>query len=78
MDRQNLLALQNEGYTYLLRKAGEEAYTPIKGDLEEVTEQVSVEPLSEDELISIEDAIEFCEHFECRLIVVQPPDNDFT
>jgi len=29
MDRQNLIALQNEGYTYLLRKAGEEAQNVI-------------------------------------------------
>jgi len=47
--------LKQEGFKYLFRKHDEAAFSPIK----QMPEKISDTPLMEDELISIDDAIEF-------------------
>lgn len=73
MDRQQLIELKDEGYTYLIRKIGDDRYTPFRGDLNEIKALSSEIPFSEDGLLSIEDAIEFCGQVECQPITVRLP-----
>ncbi|WP_149912727.1 hypothetical protein [Sphingobacterium cavernae] len=47
--------LKQDGFRYLFRKHDKAAFSPIK----QLPEKISDTPLMEDELISIEDAIEF-------------------
>lgn len=58
MDRQVLSALKEGGYTYLIKRHGQNAFTPIKGNLEKSIASLSTTPLFEDFIISIDEAIQ--------------------
>lgn len=66
MVRQDLIRLKQDGYKYLFKKNGCYAYYPSKKSLEEIIENTSITPLAEDELISLDDAIEFFNEEDLR------------
>lgn len=59
-----LVFLQNEGYTAIFLQYGEDAYIPVKEDMDVLVENMSIVPLQEDEAISITDAIALFEELE--------------
>lgn len=62
MNTDLLNQLKQEGFKYLFRKHDEAAFSPIK----QMPEKISDTPLMEDELISIEDAIEFAKSIDLK------------
>lgn len=78
MYREDLLQLIEEGYTFLRRKNGELAYRPLKGSLIENLNKVSVEPMKEDDLIPISNALEYFDNdnFERAFIILKSVDSE--
>jgi len=66
MIRDELIKLRKDGYTCLYRKKNSYAYHPSKKSLEEIIEDVSTTPLAEDDLITLDDAIEFFNEEDLR------------
>ena len=66
MVREELINLKADGYTCLFKKKDSYAYYPSKKSLEEIIENVSITPLAEDELITLDDAIEFFNEEDLR------------
>lgn len=73
MYREDLLQLLAEGYTFLRRKNGELVYRPLKGSLIENMNKISVEPMKEDDLIPISNALEYFDNddFESAFILLK-------
>jgi len=63
---EDLINLKKDGYTCLFKKKGSYAYFPSKKSLGEIIENVSITPLAEDELITLDDAIEFFNQEDLR------------
>ena len=59
MIKEELILLKQEGYTSLFKKRSGYAYYPSKKSVEDIAEFISNTPLNEDELISMDDAIEY-------------------
>lgn len=78
MCRDDLLQLIADGYTFLRRKNGELAYRPLKGSLIENLSKVSVEPMKEDDLIPISNALEYFDNddFEKAFIILKSVNPD--
>lgn len=62
MDIELLQQLQEDGYRYLFKKYGDIAFHPIK----EVPDKLSVTPLQEDTLVSLEDALTYAKSEELK------------
>ncbi|WP_312905874.1 MULTISPECIES: hypothetical protein [Sphingobacterium] len=63
---EELINLKKDGYTCLFKKKGSYAYFPSKKSLEKIIENISITPLAEDELITLDDAIEFFNEEDLR------------
>lgn len=54
-----LIRLKDEGFRALISRHKEDFYVPSKQGIEELSDQISITPLAEDQLIPISDAMQF-------------------
>lgn len=69
MNLETLKYLKDKGFKYLLCRFGKTAFVPLR----KIPDKISDTPLAEDELVSIEDTIEFgdCEELLHRMIILR-------